>query len=106
MNEQTPDFSELIGEDVPAEERARLEQVHRMMVESGPLPELPLSLQKAPEIEDRHDASAAFSFLPRRGGRILTLAAGFALLCLVIGFVIGNNRNGFHTDFTVAMHGT
>jgi hypothetical protein len=106
MNERTPDFSELIGEDAPADERARLEQVHQMMVESGPLPELPLALQKAPEIEDRHDASAAFSFLPRRGGRILTLAAGFALLCLVIGFVIGNNRNGFHTDFTVAMHGT
>jgi hypothetical protein len=32
MNERTPDFSELIGEDVPAEERARLEEVHRMMV--------------------------------------------------------------------------
>jgi len=106
MNERTPDFSELIGEDVSAEERARLEQVHHMIVESGPLPELPLALQKAPDLEDRHEASAAFALLPRRGGRILTIAAGFALLTLVVGYVIGNHRSGFSTDFTVAMPGT
>jgi hypothetical protein len=107
MNERTPDFSQLIGDDVPSDERARLEQVHRMMVESGPLPELPLALQKAPPVvDDRHDASVAFSFLPRRGGRILTFAAAFALLCLVIGFVIGNHRGGFSTDFTVVMRST
>jgi hypothetical protein len=106
MNERTPEFSELVGEDVPAEQRARLEEVHRMMVTSGPLPELPLALQKAPVFEDPHDASVAFSFLPRRGGRILTLAAGFALLCLIVGFVIGNHRGGFKADFTLPMHGT
>ena len=53
MNERTPDFSELIGEDVSPDERARLEQAHRMIVESGPLPELPLALQKAPAVDDR-----------------------------------------------------
>ena len=103
MNERTPDFSELIGEDVSVEERARLEQMHQMIVDSGPLPELPLALQNAPAVEDPHDSSVAFSFLPRRGGRILTLAAGFALLCLIVGYVIGNHRSGFTTDFTVAM---
>jgi hypothetical protein len=106
MNERTPDFSELIGEDVSAEERARLEQAHSMLMTAGPLPELPLGLQQAPAVEDPHDSSVAFSFLPRRGGRILTLAAGFALLCLIVGFVIGNNRGGFRTDFTLPMHGT
>jgi len=106
MNERTPDFSELVGDDVSAEERARLEGIHQMIVTSGPLPELPLALQKAPVVEDRHDASVAFSFLPRGGGRILTLAAGFALLCLIVGFVIGNHRGGFQTNFTVAMNGT
>jgi hypothetical protein len=107
MNERTPEFSELIGEDVSPEERSRLEQVHRMIVDSGPLPELPLALQKSPSVEDdRHDASAAFSLLPRRGGRIMTLAAGFALLCLIVGYVIGNHRSGFTTDFTVSMRGT
>ena len=80
MTDRTPDFSELIGEDLPAEERARLESAHQMMVTAGPLPELPLSLQKPPVVDDRHDASAAFQFLPRKGGRIMTLAAGFALL--------------------------
>ena len=107
MNERTPDFSELIGEDVSVEERARLEQAHSMLMTAGPLPELPLGLQQAPAVEeDRHDSSVAFSFLPRRGGRILTLAAGFALLCLIVGFVIGNNRGGFKTDFTLPMNGT
>ncbi len=106
MSERTPDFSELIGEDVSAEERARLEQAHSMLMTAGPLPELPLGLQQAPAVDDRHDSSVAFSFLPRRGGRILTLAAGFALLCLIVGYVIGNNRGGFKTDFTLPMHGT
>jgi hypothetical protein len=107
MNERTPEFSELVGEDVSPEERSRLEHVHRMIVDSGPLPELPLALQKAPAVEeDPHDASVAFSFLPRRGGRILTVAAGFALLCLIVGYVIGNHRSGFTTDFTVPMRGT
>jgi hypothetical protein len=106
MNERTPDFSELVGEDVSPEERARLEAVHQMMATAGPLPELPLALQKPPVVEDRHDASVAFSFLPRRGGRILTLAAGFALLTLIIGYVVGNHRSGFDTDFTVTMKGT
>jgi hypothetical protein len=106
MNERTPDFSELVGDDVSSEERARLEQVHQMIVESGPLPELPLALQNAPALEDSRESSVAFSFLPRRGGRILTIAAGFALLCLIVGYVIGNHRGGFTTDFTVAMRGT
>jgi hypothetical protein len=106
MTERTPDFSELVGDDASAEERARLEGVHQMLVTVGPLPELPLALQKAPVVEDQHDASVAFSFLPRRGGRILTIAAGFALLCLIIGYVVGNHRSGFKTDFSVAMKGT
>ena len=106
MSERTPDFSELVGDEVSPEERARLEDVHRKMVTAGPLPELPLALQKPPPVDDRHDASAAFAFLPRKGGRILTLAAGFALLALIIGFVIGNHRGGFSTDFTVSMRGT
>jgi hypothetical protein len=106
MSERPPEFSELVGEDVSPEERTRLEQVHQMMVTSGPLPELPLALQKAPVVEDRHGASAAFAFLPRRGGRILTIAAGFALLTLIVGYVIGNHRSGFRTDFTVSMKGT
>lgn len=105
MTDRTPDFSELVG-DVDPDERARLEQVHNAIVTAGPMPELPLALQKAPEMDDRHDAAVAFSFLPRRGGRILTLAAGFALLCLVVGYVIGNHRTGFTTVQTVPMRGT
>src|SRR5215211_7566653 len=106
MTEHRPDLNELLGADVPANERQRLERAHELLLAAGPLPELPPSLQVPPVVEDRHEASAAFALLPRRGGRILTLAAGFAAMTLVIGYLIGNHRAGFDTDYTVSMTGT
>jgi hypothetical protein len=106
VNERGPEFRELFGADVAGEERERLLRAHELMQTAGPLPELPLALQEPPAIEDRHDASAAFAFLPRRSGKILTLAAAFSVVTLVIGYVIGNNRGGFDTDYTVAMSAT
>ena len=106
MSERSPEFRELVGADVPVDELERLRRAHELVLAAGPLPELPPSLQHPPVVEDVRDASAAFALLPRRGGRILTLAAGFAVLTLVIGYVIGNHRGGFNTDFTVQMKGT
>lgn len=106
MSEYRPELSELLGEDVPADERERLRRAHELVLAAGPLPELPPSLGHAPMIDDRHEASAAFALLPRRGGRILTLAAGFAALTLVIGYIIGNHRAGFDTDYSVEMKAT
>jgi hypothetical protein len=42
------DFDELIGADVAGEERERLRGVHELLVEAGPPPELPASLQHVP----------------------------------------------------------
>ena len=42
------DFDELIDADVAGEERERLRGVHEMLVEAGPPPELPASLQNVP----------------------------------------------------------
>jgi len=106
VNERRPEFDELFSADVPAEERERLLRAHELMQTAGPLPELPLALQEPPAMEDRHDASAAFSFLPRRSGPIITLATAMAVVTLVIGYVIGNNRGGFDTEYTVAMKAT
>src|SRR5205807_4833909 len=39
-----PEFDELLGPDVPAEERARLQRVHDLLVEAGPPPALPPAL--------------------------------------------------------------
>jgi len=106
MIEHRPDLNHVLGADVPADERRRLERAHELLLAAGPLPELPPSLQVPPVVEDRHEASAAFALLPRRGGRILTLAAGFAAMTLVIGYLIGNHRAGFDTDYVVSMKGT
>jgi hypothetical protein len=106
VNERGPEFDELFGADLPGEERERLERTHELMLTAGPLPELPLSLQQPPVVEERDDASAAFAFLPRRSGKILTVAAALSVVTLVIGYVIGHNRGGFDTDYSVAMNPT
>jgi hypothetical protein len=106
VNGRGPEFDELLGTDVPTEERERLRRSHELMLTAGPLPELPLALQYPPVVEERHESSAAFSFLPRRSGPIITLATAMALVTLVIGYVIGHNRGGFDTTYTVAMKRT
>ena len=49
---RAPDFDELVGKDVPDEERARLLRAHRLLVEAGPPPELSPELDSVPWPED------------------------------------------------------
>jgi hypothetical protein len=101
-----PDFRELVGgDDLTAEEAARLERVHDMLVAAGPPPELPPRLAE-PEPAPREDSPVAF--LPRRrAGLVLGLAAALALIAFVGGYVAGHNRgDAFPTKFSVTMHGT
>jgi Anti-sigma-K factor rskA len=98
------DFRELVGDDVPAQERERLERVHELLIAAGPPPELPphLAAPGAP-----HREEAAVSVLPRRrAGLMLGLAAAVALIAFLGGFIAGRARDTFPTDFTVSMHGT
>jgi Anti-sigma-K factor rskA len=100
-----PDFCELVGEDLPAEERERLERVHELLVTAGPPPELPPRLVQ-PDLDAREQS--AVTFLPRRRtGLVLGLAAAIALIAFVGGFVAGRVRQpAFPTVATVPMHGT
>jgi hypothetical protein len=99
-----PDFRELVGEDVPAEERERLERVHDLLVSAGPPPELPPSLAQ-PDLDPREES--AVTFLPRRRtGLLLGLAAAIALIAFVGGFVAGRAEDTFPTAFDIPMHGT
>jgi hypothetical protein len=76
---ETPDFRELVGE------------------------ELPRHLQEPIEPEKPRDN---VSYLPRRrAGLLLGLAAAIALVSLVLGYVVGA-RSGFKADFSVPMHAT
>jgi hypothetical protein len=106
MSERRPDFEELVGSNVSAEELEQLRRAHEHLLAVGPLPELPLALQKPPPVDERHDSSAAFALFPRRGTRAFALAAVGALMALVIGFIVGKQSGGFSTEFSIAMRST
>ncbi|MGB2876142.1 MAG: hypothetical protein WBB76_11800 [Gaiellaceae bacterium] len=103
MNRE-PGFDELVGEDLPNEERARLERVHELLLAAGPPPELPPAL--ADPAAASHEAPTII--LPRRrAGAVLALAAAIALVAFVGGFVAGRTGGtSFSKVRSLQMHGT
>jgi Anti-sigma-K factor rskA len=99
-----PDFLDVVGKDVPAEERDRLRRVHDLLVAAGPPPELPPALATAPE------SGATVRFLPRRHrGALLLLAAALAAAAFGGGYLVGGRTNEKSTAEpvrVVPMHGT
>jgi hypothetical protein len=101
-----PDFNELIGEEVPAEERERLRRTHDLLLAAGPMPELPPgldepSLGRRPARLDEN----AYQLLPRRRtGAALALAAAIALIAFVGGYVAGFRHDGFAAQYSVPLH--
>jgi hypothetical protein len=102
-----PDFNELVGENVPAEERERLRRAHDLLLAAGPIPELPPGLEE-PSVGNRPArlGENAYQLLPRRRtGAALALAAAIALIAFVGGYTAGFRHDGFATQYTVPMHG-
>jgi len=99
------DLHELINDTSP-EERDRLQRVHDLLVQAGPPPELPPALSEAPTPAQMPRQEELGWLPPRRSGRILTLAAGFAVVALALGYLVGRHGAGFHTQFTKVMHAT
>ena len=99
-----PGFDDLVGADLPAEERERLRRAHDLLVAAGPLPELP------PELEHRVEPASAevvSIFMKRRVAVVGILAAALAALAFGGGFLVGHsNQGGFAAAFKVRMHGT
>ena len=101
-----PDFRELVGDDAPPAERDRLRRVHDLLVATGPPPDLPPSLERAPTPGGR------VAFLPRRRrGAWAALAAALAAAAFGAGFLIGDREEApgvgaIETDFTLSMRGT
>jgi hypothetical protein len=103
-----PDFNELVGEDVPAEERERLRRAHEFLLAAGPMPELPPGLEE-PSLGNRPTrlGENAYQLLPRRRtGAALALAAAIALIAFVGGYTAGFRHDGFATQYTVPLHAT
>ena len=82
-----PNFDDLVGREVPDEERARLLRAHRLLVEAGPPPELSPELDSVPWPEE----SQAPLIRPRRR-RPFLLAAAIAT-AIGIGFVLGQSTS-------------
>ena len=85
----TPDFDDLIGRDVPPEERARLHRTHELLVQAGPPPELSPEQESVP--------------WPDEALQPLATAA-------VVGFLLGqintSSPTSIHAERTVQLHGT
>ena len=104
MTSRPPDFDELVGEDLAADEHARLRGVHDLLVAAGPPAELSPALERAPSV------GGAVHLLPRRRrGAVLLLAAALAAAAFGGGFLAGAvTRGGATKSATVVipMHGT
>lgn len=84
----------------------RLRAVHDMLVEAGPPPELPPSLEHAPGSAP----APRVRLMPRRRlGAALVLAAAFALALFGAGYLVSARTGpdaGFEEDFALTMQGT
>jgi hypothetical protein len=103
VSTRPPDFDELVGEDLPAKERARLRGVHDLLVAAGPPAELSPALERAPSV------GGAVRFLPRRRrSAVLLVAAAIAAAAFGGGFLTGAvTHGGTKSAVTVIpMHGT
>ncbi|MFL5921246.1 MAG: anti-sigma factor [Gaiellaceae bacterium] len=100
----TPDFRELVGDDLTPEEAARLRRVHDLLVDAGPPPELPPHLHEPVDLEKRDNVS----YLPRRRvGLLLGIAAAIALTAFLGGFISGQRHAApFDEVASLPMHST
>lgn len=99
------DFDELVGAEVPPEERARLRGIHDLLVRAGPPPEVPPHLEAGPTL--------AMSLVrpPRRRTvtrRIALLAAALCALSVafLFGYLSGNGGHGLAEGRTLRLTGT
>jgi Anti-sigma-K factor rskA len=103
---RTPDFDELVGNDLDARERSRLRTVHDLLVTAGPPPELSPELEAGPDI--------LVTYRRRPGGRTwrrpaLLAAALLVLAAIFVGGYISGNRGAgesFEAERTLPLHGT
>lgn len=90
-----PNFDELVGDDLPLEDRERLRRVHELLVAADPPPELPQLL-----------ASPPVRALPRRRVAALLLAAALALAAFGAGWLLGGPNDEFDVRRAVPMRST
>jgi Anti-sigma-K factor rskA len=99
------EFDELVGDDLTPAERARLAEVHDMLVAAGPPPELPPALERPPA----RPVKSEIPYFPRRRWAAGALAAAaVAAVAFGVGYLIGHNPSepAFSARAVVKMHAT
>jgi hypothetical protein len=101
----SPDFRELVGDDLPSGEEARLRRIHELLVAAGPPEELPPALAEPPGAQ-RRATVVPFPLPRRRLGTALVAAAALAATFFGGGYWIGAQKHAFQTEETFVMRGT
>ena len=81
---RSPQFGDLVGNDLSPGERQRLERVHDMLVAAGPPPELPQELADPPRPEGR-----LVELARQRLRTGLVLAAALVIATFAFGYFLG-----------------
>jgi hypothetical protein len=89
---RTPDFDELVGDDLGHEERERLERVHGLLVTAGPPPELTPEMERGPTL----GMTLGGPSRRRVERRVALLAAAVTVLALAFlgGYLAGHGNVG------------
>jgi hypothetical protein len=89
---RTPDFDELVGDDLSPEERERLERVHELLVSAGPPPELTPEMERGPTLAMTLGGPSR----RRVERRVALLAAAVTVLALAFlgGYLAGHGNGG------------
>ena len=108
MTDRTPDFDDLVGTDVPEDERKRLRRAHELLLQAGPPPELSPEMESVPWPDDA--LQPLFGRRRERRGRRPVLLAAAIATALVVGLLLGQATSSSTTSIeavrTVQMHGT
>jgi hypothetical protein len=106
MSRRRPDFDDLVGHDVPAEERERLRRAHDLLVAADPPAELSPELETVPWPEEALGPILR-TRRPRRGRPVLAFA--LVATAAFVGFLIGHATNSdttINAARAVQLHGT
>lgn len=103
---RTPDFDDLVGAGVAADDRERLRRAHDQLVQAGPVPELSPSLEHPPApwlARERHERRPSAD-----RWRPVLLAAALALTAFVVGTLFGGGggSGSFATTRVIGLKGT